>query len=82
MFPVQFILFSASSASAAHSEASSVHSKTEDTVINISMPGPQILGWFLESTPVDNSQHMVTAATPAGQDLNIMEFVAALNKLS
>jgi len=77
-----FLCFSASSASAAHSEASSVHSKTEDTVINISMPGPQILGWFLESTPVDNSQHMVTAATPAGQDLNIMEFVAALNKLS
>lgn len=77
-----FLCFSASSASAAHSEASSVHSKTEDTVINISMPGPQILGWFLESTPVDNSQHMVTAATPPGQDLNIMEFVAALNKLS
>jgi hypothetical protein len=50
-----FLCFSASSSSASHSENSNISSKTEGTVITINMPGPQILGWFMEFTPPDKS---------------------------
>lgn len=50
-----FLCFSSSSSSASHSENSKTSSKTEGNVITINMPGPQILGWFMEFTPPDNS---------------------------
>ncbi|VXC06217.1 hypothetical protein [Curtobacterium sp. 8I-2] len=75
-----FLCFSASSASAAHSDASSLHTKVTDTVVNISMPGPQILGWFNEFTPHDKSVIMGQAdpnSTTADQ-LDIVDFVDQL----
>lgn len=50
-----FLCFSVSGSSASHSESSSLQTRSRGTVINIAMPGPQILGWFLETTPEDRS---------------------------
>jgi hypothetical protein len=77
-----FLCFSASSASAAHSDASSVHSKTQDTVVTITMPGPQILGWILEFTPIDGSRLMTDITPRLNADLNILQFVQALERLT
>jgi hypothetical protein len=77
-----FLCFSASSASAAHSDSSSVHSKTQDTVITITMPGPQILGWILEFTPTDGSRLMTDETPRSNADLNILQFVQALERLT
>lgn len=77
-----FLCFSASSSSAAHSDASSLHTKMTDSVVNISMPGPQILGWFHEFTPEDNSGVMgqpSPAGGSAAAQLDIGDFVDQLH---
>ncbi|WGZ93200.1 MAG: hypothetical protein QJT81_15450 [Candidatus Thiothrix putei] len=48
---------------ASHSGSQSMASKSEGRVINIAMPGPQILGWFLALTPKDESVYLT--AQPA-----------------
>jgi hypothetical protein len=50
-----FLCFSASSSSASRSVRSGIQSRSHGRVIHIAMPGPQILGWFLETTPKDES---------------------------
>lgn len=72
-----FLCFSASSSSASHSDTSKLSSKSEDTVITIHMPGPQILGWFLEYTPADQSDVMKVDKDP-GAELSIIDFVEEL----
>lgn len=78
-----FLCFSASSSSASHSDHSSMSSKTQGTTIQISMPGPQILAWYLEMTPFDASLPLTTAdADPTSKDdINIIQFVKQLAKL-
>jgi hypothetical protein len=75
-----FLCFSVSSSSASHSETSGLSSKTEGTVISITMPGPQILGWFLEFTPKDESKPI---SGDGGSDyFNIVQFVNELKSFS
>ena len=78
-----FLCFSASSSSASHSDHSSISTKTQGTTIQISMPGPQILAWYLEMTPVDLSNQLTTAdADPSSKDdINVIQFVKQLAKL-
>lgn len=75
-----FLCFSVSSSSASHSETSGLSSKTEGNVISITMPGPQILGWFLEFTPKDDSQPI--SNNEASDYLNITQFVNNLKRFS
>jgi hypothetical protein len=78
-----FLCFSASSSSSSHSENSSMHSKTEGTVMTITMPNPQILGWFLETTPIDNSALMSTQEAAASDEtINVINFIRKLKALS
>jgi len=79
-----FLCFSASSSSAAHSDASSLHTKSTDTVVRISMPGPQILGWFHEFTPEDQSGILGEPAPEgsAAAQMDIIDFVTQLKTLA
>jgi hypothetical protein len=77
-----FLCFSASKSSASHSDSSSLSTKTQDNVITISMPGPQILGWFLEMMPQDSSTQLTPSSTAANGDINIISFVQQLAALS
>lgn len=74
-----FLCFSASSSSASHSDTSSLSSKSEDTVITISMPGPQILGWFMEFTPSDKSD-LLTKDSDSEEELDIIRFIQELQE--
>lgn len=74
-----FLCFSASSSSASHSDQSSLSSKTDGTVITINMPGPQVLGWFMEFTPADGSKQL-TSDNEDGKVLDIIEFVNQLKR--
>ncbi len=67
--------FSASHSSSSHSDSSKMSSKTQGNVITINIPGPQILGWFLELTPEDKSQKMDTTTRPTNNELTIVEYV-------
>jgi hypothetical protein len=77
-----FLCFSASKSSASHSDTSSLKSKTEGEVVTINMPGPQILGWFLELTPKDNSTKMSPDAIIPNKAINIINFVKQLEQSS
>jgi hypothetical protein len=50
-----FLCFSASSASSSKSTAESSYHGEHNNYTYIRIPGPQILGWFLQLTPPDNS---------------------------
>jgi hypothetical protein len=76
-----FLCFSASSSSASHNNSSSLSSKTQELVITINMPGPQILGWFLETTPVDESKEMTDAVETSDIDISVIKFVSLLHNL-
>lgn len=76
-----FLCFNASSSTASHTDASSLNTKTQGTVVTINMPGPQILGWFLEFTPKDNSDPMTTyEPVDKHSYLNIIKFAEALKR--
>ncbi|MCE1187858.1 MAG: hypothetical protein LWX56_01855 [Ignavibacteria bacterium] len=87
-----FLCFSASSSSSSHQDTSSISSKSDGTVININMPGPQILGWFLEMTPKDNSTIMIfdpaadkprtDVISAKEQEISIISFVNRLAELN
>jgi hypothetical protein len=77
-----FLCFSASKSSASHSDHSSISTKTQGTVVNINMPGPQILGWYLELTPQDRSTVLTKDSGTGADELNIIQFVKALEALS
>jgi hypothetical protein len=76
-----FLCFSASSSSASHNNSSSLSSKTEGLVITINMLGPQILGWFLETTPVDESKVMTDTVETGDIDISVINFVSLLHNL-
>jgi hypothetical protein len=76
-----FLCFSASSSSASHSDQSSLSSKSDGTVITINMPGPQILGWFMEFTPLDRSTQL-TQDNQGSAALSIIDFVGKLKRFS
>jgi hypothetical protein len=78
-----FLCFSVSSSSSSHSESSSMATQSSDTVFSITIPGPQILGWFLELTPPDRSD-LLQPQTPTaeGGEMDILTFVAALRQIS
>lgn len=78
-----FLCFSASGASAGHRESSALSTRTEEQTVRINMPGPQILGWFCEFTPEDKSTKLIhpeSGTTTAGQELDIIQFVDALQR--
>jgi len=50
-----FLCFSASSAHSSSENSEAFYSYTSDKVVLIKIPGPQIIGWFLEFLPMDKS---------------------------
>lgn len=78
-----FLCFSVSSASRSKSDSSRLHTKSTGTVITIHMPAPQILGWFLELLPKDESTTLSLQETvAANEELTITNFVKRLVSLS
>ena len=74
-----FLCFSCSSSSSSHSDSQSLTTKTEDLVITIQMPGPQILGWFLETTPQDYSKNFDEATQPT-DNINLLKYINLLQQ--
>jgi hypothetical protein len=74
-----FLCFSAARSSASHAESQSLSSKASGQTITINMPGPQILGWFLEMTPQDQSSELSTESPPR-DDINLLQFVKQLGE--
>ncbi|WP_435080767.1 hypothetical protein [Clavibacter michiganensis] len=74
-----FLCFSASSSSASHNDSASLTTHSTESAMTITIPGPQVLGWFHEFVPVDNATAMDDAA-PNDPELNIIEFVARLRE--
>jgi hypothetical protein len=72
-----FLCFSVSSSSASHDESSSMKTKTTGQVINITIPGPQILGWFLEFTPADQSTPF--SQNSGSPEITIIDYINKLN---
>jgi hypothetical protein len=78
-----FLCFSASSSSASSSDHSALSSKSTGNVFTIHIPGPQILGWFLEFVPEDKSKKLQIQANPEKADeLSIISFVKKLASLN
>lgn len=76
-----FLCFSSSTSAANHEESQSLNTRSDGTVINLTIPGPQILGWFLELTPEDKSKELSVSAQP-DPDINITRFVQILQGLT
>jgi hypothetical protein len=72
-----FLCFSCSSSSASHSDSQSLSTKTEGLVVTIQMPGPQILGWFLEMTPEDKSHPLSATAQPV-PNIDLLKYISQL----
>jgi hypothetical protein len=78
-----FLCFSASSSSASSSDHSALSSKSTGNVFTIQIPGPQILGWFLEFVPKDESNTLAIQLNPEKADeLTIISFVNILASLN
>ncbi|MFB9315372.1 hypothetical protein [Nocardioides plantarum] len=75
-----FFCFSSASSSSSHSDSSSMSSVSSDNAISVTIPGPQILGWFLEFTPKDDSTRLMDEVPAAGQELDITQFVEELRR--
>lgn len=50
-----FLCFSASHSSTSHDSSEAFHHKVDGASVTIKIPGPQILGWYLEYLPQDQS---------------------------
>lgn len=50
-----FLCFSASHSESSHKTSMAFYHSVEDQMVTIKIPGPQILGWFLEFIPEDTS---------------------------
>lgn len=75
-----FLCFSASASSSSHGESQAMSSTTEGTTMTIHMPGPQILGWFLETPVADGSTQLSINPTQTSGDLNI-DIIKFINQL-
>lgn len=75
-----FLCFSASKPTSSHDESQAMSSTTEGTTMTITMPGPQILGWFLETPPKDESTPLSTNPLQTAGDLNI-DIIKFINQL-
>lgn len=76
-----FFCFSAAKSSSNRKDESSLHSTSQGEYFRISIPAPQILAWYLQLLPADNSTIMdITAPvnTDAKNDVNIVQFVKAM----
>lgn len=74
-----FFCFRAASSSQSHSDTSGVHARTEGNVFSITMPAPQILGWFLEVMPADASTPLSDQPDPLTGKIGVTEFVRQLS---
>jgi len=77
-----FLCFSASSTGGSRQESQSMYSKMEGNTISIAIPGPQTLGWFIETMQEDKSTPLVDTPAPAGAELNIVQFVKLIRSIA
>jgi hypothetical protein len=78
-----FLCFSASSSSGSSGDHAALSSKSTGNVFTIHIPGPQILGWFLEFVTEDRSKPLQVQANPDKADeLTIISFVNKLASLN
>lgn len=73
-----FLCFSVSHSSASHDASSHLATKSENDVVTISIPGPQILGWFMEFTPEDHSEELTSEAVSDPNEISVIQFVKEL----
>lgn len=71
--------FRGSSASSSSSESNSSKVQNTSKGVTIKFPGPQILGYYLEKTPADESRFLTTGSTE--QDISIEDFVTSCKQM-
>ena len=72
--------FSGSSASSSSSESSSAKVQNTEKGLTIKFPGAQILGYYLEKTPPDESRYL-TAEETQEDDISIEEFIESCKQM-
>lgn len=77
-----FFCFRSAASSQSHGEASGMHSRVESEVVSITMPAPQILGWFLELLPADESTLFtdLDGRTNEQGKISVTEFVRQMSQ--
>lgn len=76
-----FLCFKSNSASSSSESSSSFVSVNSDNSIIIKIPGPQVIGYYLQSTPADKSEAYVKEGTGLEMDQMIMDFVSSYRKI-
>ncbi|NEO17885.1 MULTISPECIES: hypothetical protein [unclassified Moorena] len=75
-----FLCFSASHSEASHSDDKRVSSSIKEKVVTINIRVPQIIGWFLQFAPEDQSKP-ISADTSETNTKSIKEYVKTLAEL-
>ncbi len=76
--------FSGSSASSSSSETSSAKVQQTSEGITIKFPGPQILGYYLEKTPPDESRYLTSGKSEGDiskDDMSVEEFIESCKQM-
>ncbi len=77
-----FLFFSGSSSSSSSESSSSAHVSSSSNSTTIRFTDPQILGYYIEATPADNSTPFGESAKPADtENVTIIEFVKKCKEL-
>lgn len=76
-----FLCFKASSSSSDHESHSSMTSSTSGNSIIVKIPGPQVMGYYLQSTPKDNSRPYLSKVENQDMDVMITEFITAYHAI-
>ncbi len=71
--------FRASSASSSSSDNTGAKVQNTSNAVTIKFPGPQILGYYLEKTPTDESKFFVSDT--AAEDISIEKFVMSCKQM-
>lgn len=76
-----FLCFKTNSASSDTESSSSLVSTSTDHSIMIKIPGPQVIGYYLQSTPADKSESYIKDKDTEEMDQMITDFVSSYRKV-
>lgn len=77
-----FFIFGGRSSSASSSSASNAHAKSTANSVTVRFTNPQILGYYLEATPVDRSCAIGADKTESDKDfITVFEFINAFQSM-
>lgn len=70
-----FLCFKADSSSSDHESHSAMSTSSSGNSVIIKIPGPQVIGYYLQSTPKDNSRQYINKIEDQDVDVMITDFI-------